>query len=72
MHNFVLVEHADIDISSGLTILTGETGAGKSLLLDALGAVLGDKTQPFWIGSGQNKTEVMASFDVTHLDAAQA
>lgn len=70
--NFVLVAHADLTFTSGLTMLTGETGAGKSLLLDALGAVLGDKAQAFWVRPGADKAEVSASFHIQHLANAKA
>lgn len=72
IRNFVLVEQAELDVSQGLTVMTGETGAGKSLLLDALGAVLGDKTQPFWVRPGSDKAEVIADFDIQQLPEAQA
>lgn len=71
IRNFVLVEQAELMVHSGLTIITGETGAGKSLLLDALGAVLGDKTQPFWVRPGSDKAEVIAEFDISHQQEAQ-
>lgn len=72
IRNFVLVDQAELDVSRGLTVMTGETGAGKSLLLDALGAVLGDKTQPFWVRPGSDKAEVIADFDIQQLPEAQA
>jgi DNA repair protein RecN (Recombination protein N) len=62
IRNFVLVEYAELSVKQGLTVLTGETGAGKSLLLDALGAVLGDKAQPFWVRPQTDKAEVTAEF----------
>lgn len=71
IRNFVLVDEAQLNVQAGLTVLTGETGAGKSLLLDALGAVLGDKAQPFWVRPGCDKAEVSAEFDVTVLRSAQ-
>lgn len=71
IRNFVLVEMAKLSVSPNLTVLTGETGAGKSLLLDALGAVLGDKTQPFWVRPNCHKAEVTAEFDVSQLDIAR-
>lgn len=71
IRNFVLVEASELDMPSGLTVLTGETGAGKSLLLDALGAVLGDKAQPFWVRPGADKAEVAATFDVSQLPVAR-
>lgn len=71
IRNFVLVDEAQLTVEAGLTVLTGETGAGKSLLLDALGAVLGDKAQPFWVRPGCDKAEVSAEFNVSVLASAQ-
>lgn len=71
IRNFVLVDEAQLNVEAGLTVLTGETGAGKSLLLDALGAVLGDKAQPFWVRPGCDKAEVSAEFNVSVLPSAQ-
>lgn len=71
IRNFVLVDEALLNVEAGLTVLTGETGAGKSLLLDALGAVLGDKAQPFWVRPGCDKAEVSAEFNVSVLPSAQ-
>ena len=51
--NFALADHLAIDIEQGFNVLTGETGAGKSLLLDALSACLGERTDklcPLWFG----------------------
>ena len=45
--NFALLEHVKIEFGAGLNILTGETGAGKSILIDALGAVLGKRRPPY-------------------------
>ena len=42
--NFTTVDHLDIDLDDGLTVITGETGAGKSVILDALGMALGDRS----------------------------
>ena len=41
--NFALLEHVQVEFGEGLNILTGETGAGKSILIDALGAILGQR-----------------------------
>ncbi len=60
--NFTLVSHLDIEFSAGMTAVTGETGAGKSLILDALGLALGDRGDTDRIREGQVKAEVSALF----------
>ena len=53
IQNFTLVDHLDLDFKAGMTVITGETGAGKSILLDALGQALGDRAaaHPLAIGT---------------------
>ena len=60
--NFALAEHLAIDIDKGFNVLTGETGAGKSLLLDALSACLGERTDTNYVRYGSEKADVTASF----------
>ena len=60
--NFALAEHLAIDIDKGFNVLTGETGAGKSLLLDALSACLGERTDTNYVRYGAEKADVTASF----------
>ena len=67
IRNIVLIEALDLDFSSGLGVLTGETGAGKSILLDALGLVLGDRAETRLVRSGEDKASVTASFDLGAL-----
>ncbi|MBQ0718764.1 MAG: DNA repair protein RecN [Gammaproteobacteria bacterium] len=62
---FTLVESMDVEFSSGLTTITGETGAGKSLVLDALGLALGDRGDTDRIRLGAERAEVCASFAVS-------
>ena len=50
--NFALLEHIQIEFDKGLNILTGETGAGKSILIDALGAMLGNRLSTDFIRTG--------------------
>lgn len=66
--DFTLVDELDLDFSGGLTVLTGETGAGKSILLDALHLALGDRADADKIKAGAERAEVSASFDVNGLD----
>ena len=65
--NFTLVEQLDIELNSGLTVLTGETGAGKSILLDALNLVLGDRADADKVRHGAQKADVQASFSLATL-----
>lgn len=69
---FTLVENLELDISQGFTVITGETGAGKSILLDALGLCLGDKADGQAVRHGADKAELSALFDVSQLPQAQA
>ena len=62
--NIVLIERLSLDITSGLTVMTGETGAGKSILLDALGLVLGSRANFELIRNGTDRAQVTASFDL--------
>ncbi len=69
LKNFVLVDALDIDFESGLTTITGESGAGKSILLNALGLLLGERARTDVIRPGRDKADVSAEFDLTDLPA---
>lgn len=62
--NFAIVEQLDIEFESGLTVLTGETGAGKSILLDALNLALGDRADTSVIRHGSDKAEISITFSL--------
>lgn len=62
--NFALIEHAQLDFNEGLNILTGETGAGKSILIDSVGAILGHRTSVDHIRTGSDWLRVEAVFDI--------
>lgn len=64
IRDFVIVDELDIDLDHGFTVLTGETGAGKSILLDALSLVLGERADPSQIREGKNKAEISALFSL--------
>jgi DNA repair protein RecN (Recombination protein N) len=64
IRHFVVVESLDVEFSPGFTALTGETGAGKSILLDALGLLLGDRFETRQIRAGAERAELAASFDI--------
>ena len=65
IRNFVTVESLELDFAEGMTTLTGETGAGKSILIDALGLVLGDKADTSLIRAGCDKAEISAQFTLS-------
>lgn len=67
LRDFVIVNELDIDLSQGFTVLTGETGAGKSILIDALQLVTGGRAETGLIREGCSRTEVNAEFDGSPL-----
>ncbi|MGD9095774.1 MAG: AAA family ATPase, partial [Chromatiales bacterium] len=67
IRNLVTVESLQLDLHAGMSVLTGETGAGKSILIDALGLVLGDKSDNSLIRHGKEKAEITAEFDLAQL-----
>ena len=67
IRNIVLIEALDLAFAGGLEVLTGETGAGKSILLDALGLVLGARADGGLIRAGEDSAAVTASFDFARL-----
>ena len=64
IRNIVLIEQCEIDFSQGLCVLTGETGAGKSILLDSLGLILGMRGDSRLIRHGKEQAEVSAVFEI--------
>lgn len=68
INNIAVIEKASIDFSSGLTVLTGETGAGKSIIIDAINAVLGERTSRELVRTGADSASVTALF--TDVDAS--
>jgi DNA repair protein RecN (Recombination protein N) len=65
LRDFVIVRELDLDLSSGFTALTGETGAGKSILIDALQLVLGARAESTVVREGAARAEICAEFDTT-------
>ncbi|MFV0645830.1 MAG: DNA repair protein RecN [Sphingomonadaceae bacterium] len=72
IRNIVLIEALDLDFSGGLGVLTGETGAGKSILLDALGLVLGNRADSALVRAGSDKARATASFEFAREPAGIA
>jgi len=64
IHNFALVEKLDLELQRGTTAITGETGAGKSIMLDALGLTLGDRADQDVIRQGAERADISASFQI--------
>ncbi|MCG6934260.1 MAG: DNA repair protein RecN [Proteobacteria bacterium] len=70
--NFAIVESLDLELESGLSVLTGETGAGKSILLNALNLALGDRADSGVIRHGADKAEISVTFSTRTAPAAEA
>ena len=68
IENIAVIEKADIEFRKGLTVLTGETGAGKSIIVDSLGAVLGARTSRELVRTGADKGIVTAVFETNNAD----
>ena len=68
LRDFVIVPSLELSLTGGFTALTGETGAGKSILIDALQLALGDRGDALWVREGQPRCEIGAEFD-TPADA---
>lgn len=71
IQNFTLVDKLDLDMRAGMTVITGETGAGKSILLDALGQTLGDRAEADRVRLGANRADITATFDTSRIISAQ-
>lgn len=69
IENIAVIERADVDFSSGFTVLTGETGAGKSIIIDSINAVLGERTSKELIRTGCDTASVTACFSGVHKSA---
>jgi DNA repair protein RecN (Recombination protein N) len=72
IRNIVLIEALDLEFGRGLGVLTGETGAGKSILLDALGLVLGDRADSTLVRAGEEQASVAATFEFAALPSTIA
>lgn len=67
IRDFVIVDRMELEFATGFTVLTGETGAGKSILLDALSLVLGERTDAGVVRHGSERAEIDAEFDIGKL-----
>lgn len=72
IRDFAIVDHLALPLAEGLSVLTGETGAGKSILLDALGLCLGDRADTNMVPPHAERSEIHARFDVSDAPRARA
>ena len=72
VNNYAIVDHLELELDRGMTVITGETGAGKSIMLDALALPLGDRADSGAVRPGADKADVLATFDISDIpEAAQ-
>ncbi|MEJ2490902.1 MAG: DNA repair protein RecN [Desulfuromonadales bacterium] len=69
--NFAIIDRLEIAFAEGFNVMTGETGAGKSIILDAVGLLLGDRARPDLVRAGATEATVQAQFDLAGLDTVQ-
>lgn len=69
--NYAIAERVELHFSQGMTALTGETGAGKSIVLDALGLVMGGRADAGAVRHGARRADITASFDISRIPDAQ-
>ena len=71
IQDYAVVDRLEVDLDAGMTCITGETGAGKSIMLDALGLCIGDRADSRAIRPGAARTDIAACFDVSQNTRAQ-
>jgi len=72
IRDFVIVDTMELEFKAGFTVLTGETGAGKSILIDALALTLGERADGLVVRTGAERAEIAAEFDIGNLDKLSA
>lgn len=71
VHHYVIAEQLEIELRGGLTSITGETGAGKSIILGALGLALGERGDASCVKKGAKKADICAVFDISNIPDAK-
>ncbi len=71
IRNYAIVEQLDLELRPGMSVITGETGAGKSIMLDALGLALGDRADSGVVRPGADKADILASFELGEIAEAR-
>ena len=69
--NFAIASHLEMEFNSGMSVITGETGAGKSIMLDALGLALGDRADANVVRLGTERSDIHATFDISNIPEAR-
>lgn len=72
IRNFAIIDHLEIEFGAGMTVLSGETGAGKSILVDALNLILGDRADAYAVRDGAERADITARFSLADAPAATA
>lgn len=72
INQYAIVDALELEFAAGLTVVTGETGAGKSIMIDALALALGDRADAGTVRPGAARADIAASFDIGQLPAARA
>ena len=70
VNNYAIVDHLELELDRGMSVITGETGAGKSIMLDALALTLGDRADSGAIRPGAAKADILATFDIRAIPEA--
>jgi len=71
IQNFAIIDSLELDFQQAMTVITGETGAGKSIAIDALGLALGDRADVSMVKHGHKRSEIVARFDISKLNEVQ-
>ena len=69
--NLAIADHIELFFERGMSVITGETGAGKSIILDALGLTLGDRADSGLVRHGADRTDISAVFDISNIPSAK-